>query len=833
MANGRLEVVNTGSSVFIGEGAGANDDFVNRRNVAIGYSALFSNTTGSYNVANGYEALYGNTTGGDNVAIGGSALYFNTTGELNVAIGSIALLHNTTGTENVAIGDNALVSNTTGGSNVAIGSEALDDNTTGHYNVGNGFQALASNTTGSRNTAVGYNANVSTGNLTNATAIGANAIVSQDNSLVLGNAANVGIGTSAPTNKLDVDGSIRMRTAGATDGFIPVSNADGVMTWTDPAIYTAGDHLGNHTATQALDLSSNNIINGGTITATSFVGDGSGLTNIAHDNLGNHTATQNLKLSDNWVSNDGDSEGVFVSTTGNVGIGTSAPLYDLDVKGEIRLLQGTKDVVFSSGNFGNGNSTDLFFNKSDAGFNQSEFVMYNQNNNISSNRYFRLFFKADSASIGGLFVRKGGNVGIGLELPTNKLDVNGSIRMREGAAAGYIPVSDADGVMTWTDPAIYTVGDHLGNHTATQNLKLSGQWLSNDGGNEGVRVLNNGNVGVGLNDPAQELEVGGNFGLRSDDPQIVFYEPGSDGDRYSSIRTTMESHLYTGNPSELQNMAFYVSSGTSGQTNVMNLRGNGHVGIGTSTPQAKVEIKDVIPEIRLTDLRGTIGAVDLGKISWFSSDGSMSNDYGSVAELVVISENTTASPDGGFLFRTAQNDAVSTGLETAMVITSTNRVGIGTTSPDYLLEVNGSAGKPGGGSWTNSSDRRLKQNVKDYSGGLKEVLAINPVTFNYNKLSGFDTQPEYVGVIAQELLEIAPYMVSSYKKDDEDFLNVNPSALSFMLINAVKEQQEVIEAQQTEIEALKAKADEVDVLKAEIESIKAMLRTGAGLENDK
>ncbi len=37
-------------------------------------------------------------------------------------------------------------------------------------------------------------------------------------------------------------------------------------------------------------------------------------------------------------------------------------------------------------------------------------------------------------------------------------------------------------------------GDNLGNHSATQNIKLNGKWLSNDGGNEGIKVANNGNV---------------------------------------------------------------------------------------------------------------------------------------------------------------------------------------------------------------------------------------------------------------------------------------------------------------------------------------------------
>ncbi|MCP4091770.1 MAG: hypothetical protein GY746_18550, partial [Gammaproteobacteria bacterium] len=331
----RLEFVNTGHSVFIGDGAGANDNFTDNFNVAIGASALFNNTTGYQNVANGSKALYSNTTGIYNVANGSAALMSNTTGDKNVATGYRALYSNTYGESNVANGFQALYSNETGYRNVANGYYALYSNTTGIYNVANGYKALWSNTTGTYNTAIGCYADVSYDSLTNATAIGANAIVSQDSSLVLGNAARVGIGTSAPTNDLDVNGSIRMRT-GAASGYVPVSDASGVMTWTDPSTFP-GDDLGNHTATQALNLSSNNITNGGTITATSFAGDGSGLTNIAHDNLGNHTATQNLKLNSKWLSNDGDNEGVFVSASGNVGIGDSSPTHTLDVAGTIGI----------------------------------------------------------------------------------------------------------------------------------------------------------------------------------------------------------------------------------------------------------------------------------------------------------------------------------------------------------------------------------------------------------------------------------------------------------------------------------------------------------------
>ena len=180
--NGTLEFLNTGNSIFIGIGAGANDDLSDNRNIFIGnssgnlnttgsyntangFDALYSNTTGNYNTANGYWTLYENTTGSYNIVNGYEALYYNTTGSSNVAIGSSSLFKNTDRSNLVAIGDSALFNNGTGATNsweaignTAIGSKALYSNTIGNNNTAIGFQALYYNTTGSFNTANGYKA---------------------------------------------------------------------------------------------------------------------------------------------------------------------------------------------------------------------------------------------------------------------------------------------------------------------------------------------------------------------------------------------------------------------------------------------------------------------------------------------------------------------------------------------------------------------------------------------------------------------------------------------------------------------------------------------------
>jgi hypothetical protein len=140
---------------FIGSSGNNRIIQVNTKNIAIGDSALSSNTTGNNNTALGVSTLQENTTGYNNTAVGYESLTNNTTGHNNTAVGYESLAANTTGDNNTAVGNYALDKNTTATQNVAIGSLVLHGITTGGYNAAVGNGALQYVTAGAQNVAVG------------------------------------------------------------------------------------------------------------------------------------------------------------------------------------------------------------------------------------------------------------------------------------------------------------------------------------------------------------------------------------------------------------------------------------------------------------------------------------------------------------------------------------------------------------------------------------------------------------------------------------------------------------------------------------------------------
>lgn len=110
---------------------------------------------------------------------------------------------------------------------------------------------------------------------------------------------------------------------------------------------------------------------------------------------------------------------------------------------------------------------------------------------------------------------------------------------------------------------------------------------------------------------------------------------------------------------------------------------------------------------------------------------------------------------------------------------------------DFVTD--GEAYKAGGGPWAAISDRRTKAEWHPYTRGLAELRALQPVSYRYSeKYFPAFRDRWYTGLIAQEVQQVAPEMVSTYRLQYpgdrlEEVLAVNPNDLTYMLINAVKD----------------------------------------------
>lgn len=227
----------------------------------------------------------------------------------------------------------------------------------------------------------------------------------------------------------------------------------------------------------------------------------------------------------------------------------------------------------------------------------------------------------------------------------------------------------------------------------------------------------------------------------------------------------------------------------------------GNIGIGTQAPTRKLHI-DTGPGVFQLRLEDPLGAYDLL---------------------------------GGSDFHI--REAVS-GTTRLFIQGGSGNVGIGTTAPTHTLSVNGTACKPGGGPFAACSDARLKTDISPYTDGLDMLRRIEPVWFRYNGLGDLPTDESYVGIIAQEMREIAPYTVgtSTMKLRDSDakaseMLSFDGNALTYMTINAVKE----LDLRLANAESLRRENEELQRSIAELRMVVAEIQSrccaaGGGLK---
>lgn len=337
-------------------------------------------------------------------------------------------------------------------------------------------------------------------------------------------------------------------------------------------------------------------------------------------------------------------------------------------------------------------------------------------------------------------------------------------------------------------------------------------------GAERIRVNASGNLGIGTTSPGQMLDIGNgsspaglgvrlNGGTGNDSGGGVFFANSSTTNSaigaYSSIVGGTQNNALTvwaGTGNEIR----FITNG--GANERMRITSAGRIGVGTSSPSSLLHLSAA----GFDGAKAIFESTNSGQsIEVKGVNGAGVND---VAYLILKDDTNTSWIGLTGTNATAGAMRFATSSTERMRITAAGNVGIGTSAPSYLLQLNAdSAAKPTTNTWTIASDARLKTNIQPYTKGLEAILQVEPITYDYNGKGGMAAGPGGISILAQALQPVFPECVGSYKgklnEDDEeetDILNYNGHAMTFALINAVKELSTKLDALTERMEALEA-----------------------------
>ena len=274
-------------------------------------------------------------------------------------------------------------------------------------------------------------------------------------------------------------------------------------------------------------------------------------------------------------------------------------------------------------------------------------------------------------------------------------------------------------------------------------------------------------LGIGTSSPAANLDVRGanklfdSHGIAnvySTDTTTVGYggsiafggNNGTGGTSpypYGKIQGVKEGSTSTWNGA----LVFGTTASSSAVTERMRIDSAGNVGIGTSSPAQTLH---VVGNGKFTsdlncDLR--IFIRNPGVYDWALRTNTSSNSF------EIVDWNTT-------LTRIA--------ISTAGAVRF-NAYGAGALTTDAS------------GNITASSDERIKSNIRPFSRGLVEILAINPILHGYTEESGLDqTRDDYAGFSAQQVQQIIPEAVGA---NSDGMLSFSDRPVMAALVNAMKE----------------------------------------------
>ncbi|WP_207532717.1 tail fiber domain-containing protein [Desertivirga arenae] len=424
-------------------------------------------------------------------------------------------------------------------------------------------------------------------------------------------------------------------------------------------------------------------------------------------------------------------------------------------------------------------------------------------------------------------------------------DVN-TINPRTNGLLVYASGSNGD-----VTPGFYYWNNSLWTRLSTGGAAAASQWTSvtttvNNVSTTNIYKNNNGNVGIGTTTPTELLEVRGDAAFGTDANRTVKISNENDVNSID-IYTAADKPLRISNNGLNNGSSLQLKSST--ENHLFSFEGKGGFRYYSRNSSAeKFRVNDA-GDIFLTTTGVNTATNALGNINSFYQINAKNSNAGADASTDIVATNDNATESyinmginstgnasagvlGGanmaYLHCLGTSDLsignsvtgkfmrffTSNGTPTErMRITPTGEIGIGVTTvtSGYKLEIAG--GTMAGGDimpkvnntydlgsstlkWNDvyatngvfqTSDIRLKTNIANLKYGLKEVMALQPVSYNWKDQS--DTKNK-IGLIAQDTKKIVPEVVIG--DETKENLGMNYAELVPVLINAIKEQQQQI-----------------------------------------
>jgi hypothetical protein len=321
---------------------------------------------------------------------------------------------------------------------------------------------------------------------------------------------------------------------------------------------------------------------------------------------------------------------------------------------------------------------------------------------------------------------------------------------------------------------------------------------------DGVKIDLNGNLELNRGVTVKDAPAGQAGTLRFHSGQLQYH----DGANFISVSTGSSGAFLpvTGGPS----VAFDGGTG-----------GTGNVGIGvfSSAPTHKLDV--ILGNNTASNQRVKMGNLvvhngstgDAAYISNAVKTGDL--DYAvrqnSQGQTTINTSNNTQlvlAQNGSIRFKILVSGAIELNPATSITLNGDTAVGnpgtaknltvfgnltMGTTGAPKLLTVNGNINYTG--TLTDTSDKRLKKDVRPYKEGLKKIVALEPVNFKFNGLGGtVDDNRDRIGLIAQDVHKVFPELVHPQLRQlnpgdssETKILTVDFQSLTFIIINAIKE----------------------------------------------